>query len=584
MAKFRKNTLQQFTQLIDSKVDGWTFDEDLGREAVRARDGLSEEDLALLRLEHMAICSRVERSKLKSPVSYWTDEGEICEEFLSNLTDIEYDYIRLRAESTTNLYLRVKYNLALWHGPRHVKHQSFATKAIDTLIEMVKGQILEFKNVKAFVNYLDCAADLSGQVRKYRGQEIEKIGIGWAKAVDDDVLSAECLVGFVMEYPKIWPAASLNWAYPLLQKRIVELIPNHGILVVDGIAHLGSRLAQCLKKDPSWWYEQAGECHEGFDANRMGDPTNAGKQAQYRLAMEWYTRAGNQEKLERAKRKYEAMRAEIKMTTFQWHLPEEYSTILGGYIHSRLTALHHQSLVEALDFFATDTFHLPTSKLESKQQADQLKVFTMLEIDGNHNVNETKEETDLDREIKRFLWSLGLQHLPLFMTYCSESITSRELTRITLLKWFKTHTLYGKHLSENDGTGVGKKYNWMESISPAIEAFFLQKRKKRPNYAAAIDSLTLKVEGILREIATRHATTTRLKDGKIQEMLFDPLLNELANVLKPEDMLFIKAVFTSKGMNLRNKVAHCFLRGEEYGEREFYLVLWALMRLGKYEV
>jgi hypothetical protein len=584
----KMNGIQRFIQLIDSKADAWRhLDDGLSGEIKFIQEGLDPTALAILELESKVMSSKLEGSQLKPKYVECNDGNEFSWPDLSQLTESDYTYLQKRATTSPNPYLRLKYNLALWNGPKHLKRKEQAKEAIDALIILLNSYQPTHDPVRIALDYLRCSASLCEQIRDYRSQEITDIPKAWVSTWPQDMFSIEHIIRLVIQFQKVWPPASLDWSYSLLEVKILGMVHNHGIMIVDRIAELGAKLAQKLGKDQRWWYEQAGECHENFSAERMGDLSNMGKLRQFGLAMEWFEKAGNEEKFERAKIKYEAMRKELKMDSFIWRLPNQYAEVLDASLQSHLFGLQQQGIYSALDYFATDDGAFQVMKSASEPPfTDPFNVFKILELDRNMNVREAQSETVDEKEVHDFLFFFELYPMAVFSTYFSESITSGEITKTQLLKWVKQSTWYGKRLTKNDGTGAKKKYTWITSIASSIEAFFAQKRKKRPNYVAAIDSLTLKIEGILREIAERNlsTTTSTIKKGEIKEALFDALLIELKGVLKPEDLLFLKAGFTSKGKNIRNNVAHCFVLGEDYSKRYFYMVLWMVMRLGKYDV
>jgi hypothetical protein len=584
----KMNGIQRFIQLIDSKADAWRhLDDGLSGEIKFIQEGLDPTALAILELESKVMSSKLEGSQLKPKYVECNDGNEFSWPDLSQLTESDYTYLQKRATTSPNPYLRLKYNLALWNGPKHLKRKEQAKEAIDALIILLNSYQPTHDPVRIALDYLRCSASLCEQIRDYRSQEITDIPKAWVSTWPQDMFSIEHIIRLVIQFQKVWPPASLDWSYSLLEVKILGMVHNHGIMIVDRIAELGAKLAQKLGKDQRWWYEQAGECHENFSAERMGDLSNMGKLRQFGLAMEWFEKAGNEEKFERAKIKYEAMRKELKMDSFIWRFPNQYAEVLGMSLQSHLSGLQQQGTYSTLDYFATDDGAFQVMKSASEPPfTDPFNVFKILELDGNLNIREAQPETADEKEVGDFLRYFELYPMTVFSTYFSENINSGELTKAQFLKWFKQSTWYGKRLTKNDGTGARKKYSWMTSITPAIDVFFAQKGKKRPKYVAAIDSLTLKIEGILREIAERNpsTTTTIMKKGEIRESLFEALLTELKDVLKPEDLLFLKAGFTRGGKNMRNDVAHCFVLGEDYSERHFYMVLWMMMRLGKYEV
>jgi hypothetical protein len=71
------------------------------------------------------------------------------------------------------------------------------------------------------------------------------------------------------------------------------------------------------------------------------------------------------------------------------------------------------------------------------------------------------------------------------------------------------------------------------------------------------------------------------KEKDIHALLYEDAVKEL---FSEDDMLFFKFLLVEKaGYNLRHRVAHSLLLFQEYGIEHFYLLLLALLRLGKYD-
>ena len=108
-----------------------------------------------------------------------------------------------------------------------------------------------------------------------------------------------------------------------------------------------------------------------------------------------------------------------------------------------------------------------------------------------------------------------------------------------------------------------------------------------PDFVAATDTLTLKVEYVLRYMCARlEIPTFKLREGSrvIMEKLFDELLADLKGRLEEDDRFFIKFFLSEKvGQNLRNRVAHGLLDDTEYGVENAFVVLTMLLKLAAYD-
>lgn len=152
----------------------------------------------------------------------------------------------------------------------------------------------------------------------------------------------------------------------------------------------------------------------------------------------------------------------------------------------------------------------------------------------------------------------------------------------------------GRNLSRIDSGGELETYNWLSLLGPGIFNLFstlepsFKKGAASVNVVLALDSLTMKFEGLLRDFARLAGAETivQAKD-MIREMYIDDLLEteQIQNLFNEDDRILFRYVFVSKyGLNLRNQIAHSFLRPRQYDIDKVLLVLVCILRLGKYTI
>ena len=71
------------------------------------------------------------------------------------------------------------------------------------------------------------------------------------------------------------------------------------------------------------------------------------------------------------------------------------------------------------------------------------------------------------------------------------------------------------------------------------------------------------------------------RDNNLSQALLDSLLREpcLREIFREEDIEFFEYVFTAKGHNIRNNVAHAFYIPQDYGKIQATLVFLCILRL-----
>ena len=136
-------------------------------------------------------------------------------------------------------------------------------------------------------------------------------------------------------------------------------------------------------------------------------------------------------------------------------------------------------------------------------------------------------------------------------------------------------------------------------LAPSLFEYFAQMDYWRvsgnyPNLVLCIDSLVLKIEGLLREMFFFNgiATFTSKADKKhgkriTYEKELNALLNEkrISELFDPDDLLLFKFVLIEKtGYNLRHKIAHSLMRSVEYQIHYMHLLILILLKLSSYNL
>lgn len=159
--------------------------------------------------------------------------------------------------------------------------------------------------------------------------------------------------------------------------------------------------------------------------------------------------------------------------------------------------------------------------------------------------------------------------------------------------FFESQTWYGtkfkRGMTDNE---IDQNSNWLTLLAPGTHNFLAQfelsvlmNTNKINNFVLAMDSLTLKFEGALRDfIRLSGGNTSTSKDGELKEQLLEELLENQTTkkYFTEKDIELFKYTFTRKGINLRNNIAHSFLEFSDYNLQSVTLVFFCILRLGKY--
>jgi hypothetical protein len=180
-----------------------------------------------------------------------------------------------------------------------------------------------------------------------------------------------------------------------------------------------------------------------------------------------------------------------------------------------------------------------------------------------------------------------------------QGIKKEKLTANNLIIFLRKNTWLGLNFKKTSPGGDELVYNWIDQISPSIYYYFdqmhvhLANQKYYPNLIMPIDSLTLKFEGLFRDlcemlgISTFYTETDIHKKVISKERDLNSLLRDqnLMSIIDQNDLFFFKYFFIEKSAtNLRNDVAHSLMIADEYTINKFHLLILCLLRIGKYKM
>lgn len=225
-----------------------------------------------------------------------------------------------------------------------------------------------------------------------------------------------------------------------------------------------------------------------------------------------------------------------------------------------------------------------------------INIFTVTEFD--ENINYRKSPSLFSSDKMRFVY-FSIHYntfvFPLLIKIFANGIINGKINYFSFYKSLKDNTWYGqrfeKRLAERD---LDENTTWLSLFAPAlyeyfaqIEMGFIMTGRQTPNYILCIDSLTLKFEGAMRDfIRLIGGNTSVEKEGEFREQTLEQLLSNktILENFSIEDITLFEYVFTNKGWNIRNNVAHCFYPYSSYSFEKATIVLLCILRLGRYRL
>lgn len=502
-----------------------------------------------------------------------------------DLFEDDLNYIKIRAANTVNPKYKAKYNHLLWNS-KHKNH-SFAKLAIDSYFTFLKSVSfslsdnlshhsfeIHFQNLfilSQSSNYKKAEALQflvliigNRKINGYKEYSLMKFVVENGKKIDKIILQ-----GFYDYSNKVID----NLHYPDLLEKYIELqillCPKNG----TNSKPFHIKLAE-------YYIAKTDDQKESFVNHDY-----------YLKALEEYQKAGEKGKIEEVTVLLEKAKKNIN---FKLSKVEYTDELLQNYWESLIKKT--DILVEKSDSWGIYTYLIVENifpKAEVLNQEVRPVMFDLVNVqtfDINNNID--KKAKSGIRPYFIHIQNFSIQHLRLIF---SKGLKNGKVSYESLLDFLKQNTWYGNNFKYVNADGELEGFDWIELLSPSLFSFFTQSEidiKQNINnstgYIIPTDSLVLKFEGLLREFSRYiGAQTIELKENGTQERIsFEKLLEneKLKSIIPEDDIALFKFLFTSDGMNLRNNIAHCFYKTSSYSAGTMFLLITALLRLGKYDL
>jgi len=519
-----------------------------------------------------------------------------------------FNYLKKRAAEVNNPLLRATYNYLLWKAPKGIKNRVFAVKAIAAYIKVVEGYLDLYEADKNGENHLQVSNKLENLIEI--AAEVKE-GLDETKALVNKILYELPNVPFYVKHSllkhmlsasTIFKPADFSNSLSVFED---ELNANNELadrfLWVTEYFSTAIFIERKIGGDIRKWYNRLGDAHAAIAARETQHERLWLKAKAYTSAIDAYRNAGNTERKKEIEQLSFELKPHIKLENVRIERSAKEIAALktvDKYIKKECESLLklpaeaiYASLIEGWFFPAKETIKNQTAKLKSS-----FDYFTVIQFDRNKNIRNYPENAAASKKFneayQKYLETVTLHYL--YYTFVP-GIRSGKLTYRNFIAFLAQHTWLGKPYIKTDLGGNEVAFNWLTLLSPAICDYFLQvqswvwsNESYTPNFILCIDSLTLKMEGLLRNFAERLnvSTTVGGKKGTQEAYINNILDNEIIQqYFDADDIQFFKFLFTNEGgMNLRNNVAHCFYNFFDYDLDKMHLLMAALIRIAKYDI
>ena len=319
-----------------------------------------------------------------------------------------------------------------------------------------------------------------------------------------------------------------------------------------------------------------------------------------------YQQIGDDKKVTELQQRYSEFRGSVEFSSSETEV--DITDIVKACKDSAKQFVKHFTSVDIIRYFISGGDLLPTYQQIEESVKEQIKKSptvhllpkVILDQRGNpvqhFSSDEEKENFDI---LGTYRHQLQFYNRHLIREVFLEAILEKKFSFDILRSFITKHCWYGKDLLRHLPNNQTIRINWMDLIAPAlneyfrqIDYFFADRSANNPNFVLSLDSLTLKIEGLLRDlchladVGTSKQKQDKSKRNIVHEKDVTALLHNdaIKKRFNRDDMLFFTFLLTEQwGLYLRHRIAHCFMLSEDYNLDYMHLVILALLRLGKYD-
>ena len=551
-------------------------------------------------------------------LSFFLSEGEIAPEWqqidengqvfvyphLDLFDETTYEYLTMRLDATDSPKLKAQYAHLLWGSPK--KHGRFAKIAVDSYLKMVSIYEQKYNSGE------DCSREISEIVInaysiacriKYKVEEIKsELKRLSQKFSSGAAFSADNLIRFMLKPKKGFTTDDFEGLENICWQ-IAEPFADDGHTAINFLT-LGEKVDQRLEKQSHNWILRIAQHYEAMMKLREEDPIVALRFCMD--AIDNYKRIRHKEKIKELEKRYAELKDSMEFKTSK--IEVDLTEIVKNSREAARDVVKNGTSEDIIVYLISNKHLLPTCHDVRKSVEEQVKKSPTLHFlsksisDQNKNTAqhfESEEEKEYFSILEGYKSYLELGYIYLINEVLIAAILERKLTIGVLLNFLNKYCWYGKDLIKHLPDGRTSGRNWLNLIAPALNEYFNQMdfhladpRRNRPNFVLSLDSLTLKIEGLFRDLCQLSGVVTsrQKKDNSGRNITvekdIDALLREEAvtKLFDEDDLLFFKFLLVEKaGYNLRHKIAHSLLPFQGYSWPYMNLMILALLRLGKYD-
>ncbi len=552
----------------------------------------------------------INENKLCPMLTGTDNRGEYVEyPSLKLWNDEEFNYLIQRQKQTKNIQLKVKYSHILWLSPK--KHLQFAIDALSQYIKIIRDlnstvwnndekiDVHSLKHNLSNALYLAISTSKTTEIEKIKKQ-ILSITRKFRFNLDNTFINIG-LVQLMLSNPKVFKQSdfkNLDKSCLKYAKRQTSLHSKIDILRV------GERVSNKLGFRNSVYLEEIAKSFEELSYQRE-DGTNIASITFCQEAIKYFKKLKNVSKVKKLEERYKHLKQTMQLGQFN-HKFDLTETIKG--VKKIADEVLKQSTDNIIAFLMYSPMIFPpyqylfdeAMKRKNENMFQFLFGTTLSDEFGHTSAHFSDEDEKIHFAImESFGFRIQMTSVLLLQEIIFRAVAKNKLSSIAFLNFIRNKSWLGNDITVTYKQGEENNFNWIHTLGPGINDFFsqifffYQNPLNIPNFVLAIDSLSIKIEGILRDICELRGVTTffQTDDAKgrsiVKEKDINALLREdtIKNTLSKDDLMLLQFLLVDKaGWNLRNRVAHTLIRtANGYGIEHMLLLIVVILKLAKNE-
>ena len=498
-------------------------------------------------VERKSLNYNLNKGELHTNVQVTDTQGQIRSIGLEK-EDIEY--LKERLDFTQNTWLKSRYSHLLW---QELKHHKYAEIAIDNYITIINK--IKAEEAHELPIILSAILFISKKTKK-RSELVKEFTItlindlpNWFKSnilnsiLENNIFSKEELNDIAIKLP--------SW---IENENPVSYFSNKQKL------ETGIQLYNLLKLPLCELYELLAK-NENLILDQHQDDTDFVKFTTIGTKAKYLRLAGKLEEAEENLKEYNRLKQTVKLGKVSWELGEKETEMFNSYLNMKSKVILDMPTDAILAFFSINEDIL-VDPIENQERAKKnIKhsihtLFSTSVFDINSNFKNLSDSEKIDKEIiQSYTVSHAVKCFSLFLKVIVDGILTGKLNYYKIYDFFESQTWYGMKFKRGmTDNKIDQNSNWLTMLAPGIHNLFAQfelsvlmNTNKINNFILAMDSLTLKFEGALRDfIRLSGGNTSTSKKGELKEQLLEELLENQTTkkYFTEKDIELFKYTFT----------------------------------------